>query len=192
MPLLKVTNLTTSPLSIQGGGYTLKVGASATVTGQKLDDDQFQAIESQLKAMQTGSKLTYSVSDDPDTQGDNALASNVANGSMGMPVVIIVNVPDAATGDVDTAVTEKIEILDVVVQKRGGAGGAANLVRVKSTAANITDDMDINVADQTIVRPTTIDDANSTIAAGGVLRITRTKAGGNAACLVTVFGVKRA
>jgi hypothetical protein len=110
----------------------------------------------------------------------------------GIPVVYTFAIPDAATADYDRVVDAKFEILDVIVQKRGGAGAAGNTIRVKNAADNVTDAIDTNDADQTISRPTTIDDAFSTIAAGGTLRVTSTKSGGNAACLVTVIGVLRA
>lgn len=121
-------------------------------------------------------------------------AQNVANNNTapGTLVTHVVAVPDAATGDVDVVITDKIEVIDVVVQKQGGAGGAANTVQVKNGANVISDAISINIADTTLARAATIDDAQSTIAAGGTLRVTRTKAGGNAAALVTVIGIKRA
>lgn len=105
-----------------------------------------------------------------------------------------VPVPDAATGDVDIVLASKFEVTDVLVQKRGGATGAfANTIQVKNGANVISDAISINgTADGGLVRAGSIDDAQSTIAAGGTLRITRTKAGGNAQCLVTVRGYMRA
>jgi len=106
--------------------------------------------------------------------------------------VHVVNVPDGATADINVTLTHKTEILDVIVQKRAGAGGASDTITIKNAGNAITDAIDINVADKTIKRPATIDDAQSTIAAGGTLRVTRTKASGaNVACLVTVVGVIR-
>lgn len=123
-------------------------------------------------------------------------AQNVANSNTapGVLVTHVVPVPDAATGDVDVVLTDKIEVLDVLVQKQGGATGAfANTIQVKNGAAVISDAISINgTADGGLVRATNIDDAASVIAAGGTLRVTRTKAGGNAQCLVTVVGIKRA
>ncbi len=110
----------------------------------------------------------------------------------GVPVTYLFAIPDAATADYDRVLDAKFEILDVVVQKRGGAGAAGNTIQVKNTADVVTDAMDTNDADKVISRPSTIDDAFSTIAAGGTLRVTSTKAGGNAACLVAVHGVLRA
>lgn len=117
---------------------------------------------------------------------------NVANANVigGVPVLHRIDVADAATGDVDVTLTHKTRVTDVWVVKTGGAGGAANLVQVKNAATAITDDMDINVADKAVVRAATIDDASHEIAAAGTLRITRTKAGGNAACIVYVLGIR--
>lgn len=101
------------------------------------------------------------------------------------------NIADAASADYDITIVDSFEVLDVVVQKRGGAGGAAGTVTVKSTADAITDAIDINDADKVISRAGTIDDAYSTIAAGGVLRCSVADSA-NSAILVTVIGIVRA
>lgn len=122
-------------------------------------------------------------------------AQNVADGQTtpGTLVAFTRNIADAASADYDIVMAEKVEVLDVVVEKRGGAGGAADTVTVKNGATAITDAIDINDADKTISRPTTIDDAQATINAGGTLRISVNNGGaGNAAVHVTVLAVKRA
>jgi hypothetical protein len=100
------------------------------------------------------------------------------------------SIPDAASTDYDITITEKIEVIDVLVQKRGGAGSAGATITVKSTAAVISDVIVTNDADVILSRALSIDDANSTIAAGGILRVSSADAG-NSACLVTVFAIKR-
>lgn len=121
---------------------------------------------------------------------ENTTDSNVVGG---VRVVHTFSLPDGATSDTDLVLTHKTEIVDVTVQKRAGAGGASDTITIKSGANAVTDAMSINVADKIIVRPATIDDAFSTIAAGGTLRVTKTKASGaNVACLVTVVGLRRA
>jgi hypothetical protein len=105
--------------------------------------------------------------------------------------VIVIPVPDAATGDVDVVVERAFEVTEVVVQKRGGAGAASNTITVKKGATAISDALDMNVADKVLVRASTIDDAQSTLAAGDTLRGSRAKSGGNAQCLVTVRGFLR-
>ena len=122
-------------------------------------------------------------------------AGNVSDAQTtpGTVVAFTFDIADAASADYDRVMAEKIEVLNVITQKRGGAGGAADTVIVKSTAAVITDAIDINDADKVQSRSTTIDDANSTIAAGGILRVSiNNGAAGNAAVLVTVFAIKRA
>ena len=110
----------------------------------------------------------------------------------GIETVISIPIADAATGDVDVVLGSKFEVTEILVQKRGALGGAANTVQVKNAAYVISDAISTNIADTTLARSATIDDAFSTIAAGGTLRVTRTKAGGNAACLVLVRGLMRA
>jgi hypothetical protein len=109
-------------------------------------------------------------------------------------LAIPIPVPDAATGDIDIVLKQKFEVVDVIVEKRGGATGAfANTIQVKNGATAISDAMSLNgVADGGRVTWATLDDAQSTISEGGTLRITRTKAGGNAQCRVVVRGFIRA
>lgn len=118
----------------------------------------------------------------------------VATDSSGEPqllATVLIPVPDAATGDVDVVMERAFEVLEIAVQKRAGAGAASNTITVKKGATAISDAMDMNVADKAIVRASTIDDAQSTLAAGSTLRVSRAKSGGNAACLVVVRGVLR-
>jgi len=111
----------------------------------------------------------------------------------GIEVTTIVAVPDGATGDVNVTLTHKTEITSIEVVKTAAAGGASDTITVKNGATAITDAMDINVIDKTVVRPTTIDDAQTVISAAGTLRVTRTKvSAANVACRVIVRGVRRA
>lgn len=100
--------------------------------------------------------------------------------------VLMIDIPDAATGDVDRVLPTKLRVIDVWGFKTGGAGGAANTVQVKNGATAITDAISTNIADNVRFTCGTRDDAQQDIAAGGTLRITRTKAGGNAACVVFI------
>lgn len=123
-----------------------------------------------------------------------AKAAVVADNAVvgGVEVCFVVAVPDGATADVDVTLTHKTEITWIEVTKTGGAGGASDTLQVKNVANAITDVMSINVADKIIVRPSTIDDAFTVIAAGTVLRFSRTKASAaNVSCRVVVRGVRR-
>lgn len=123
---------------------------------------------------------------------DGANLKNVANANPvgGVPVVHRIDVPDGATGDIDVVLTHKTRVIDAHVVKTVANGGAVNTVQVKNGANPITDAMSININDQAIARAASIDDAQHEIAAGGTLRVTRTKAGGNAACIVYVRGIR--
>lgn len=110
-----------------------------------------------------------------------------------VPVAYTFSLPDAATTSYDRVVDHKFEVLDIIVQKRAGAGGASDTIQAKNGATALSGTISINIADQTMARAGTIDDAQSTISAGGTLRITNTKvSAANVACLVTVLGVRRA
>lgn len=86
-----------------------------------------------------------------------------------------VDVAAGATGNVDTVLAHKSRVIDAWLVKRTGAGGGAGTIQIFNGASAITDAMSINVADQVIVRATTLDDAAYEIAAAGTLRITRTR-----------------
>lgn len=119
----------------------------------------------------------------------------ITNGQLtvGIPVVFTRDIADAASADYDMVIAEKCEVIDVLVQKRSTAAGAnANTVQVKAGATAISDAISINgAADTDIKRAAKIDDAAATIAAGGTLRISVVKAGGDAAVFVVVHALRR-
>lgn len=122
----------------------------------------------------------------------NPAAQNVAdnNTAPGSEVVHIFQVPDAATGDIDIIVAEKIEVMDVVCRKRNGAG-AGNTMQIKN-GANVISDAIACAVDNTVTRVSTIDDAQNVINAGGTLRLTATRAAGTRDAIVEVRCIKRA
>jgi hypothetical protein len=120
-------------------------------------------------------------------------AALVANGNVvgGIPVLHRIDVADGTTGDVDTVLTYKTLITDIWLVKTGGAGGASDTITVKNGSTAITDAIDINVSDKVMKRAGTMDDAQTTVLAGGTLKITRTKASAaNVACTVFALGVR--
>jgi len=102
-------------------------------------------------------------------------------------------IADVASQDFDVVLDHKIEVVEILVHKRGGAGGAANTVQVKNVANAISEAMSLNVAQDAVVRNATNTFANAVIdpAAGGKLRFSLVKAGGNAACFVIVNFIRR-
>jgi len=167
-------------------GLIMDVDASGVWVFSGLESDISSALAAEIAAREAGDL------DDTNTGANVAtLLDNAVIG--GIPVVFIVDVPDGATGDVDVVSTDKVEVIEVVVVKKAAAGGASDTITVKNGATAITNAMDINIADKAIVRAGSIDDAASAIAAGGTLRVTRTKiAAANVACRVEIFAVRRA
>lgn len=108
---------------------------------------------------------------------DGTIAANVADNAeiAGFKLVHTIAVPAGATGDINVTVTHRVRVIDVHMVKRNAAGGGAGTITVKNGANPITNAMSIDVADQTIVAAATIDDAQRDIAAGGTLRVTRTR-----------------
>lgn len=125
---------------------------------------------------------------------DGADVGTVATAQVigGVPVIHVIDIADAASGDTDVVLTEKTEVLRVDVIKIGGAGNAGNAYTVKNGANAITDAIDGDMADKDVASAATIDDAQNVIAAAGTLRVSHVKAGGNSAARVVVYGIKRA
>lgn len=103
--------------------------------------------------------------------GGNAAPQAANNRNAGLMVVHRFDIADAA-GSTSIPINDQIRVFDVVVVKTDGAGGANDTVQVFNGANAITDAMSLNVADQTIIRPTTMDDLYMTVAAGGTLTVT--------------------
>jgi len=80
-------------------------------------------------------------------------------------------IPVSAIGLTNITVRRNIEVTDVWCVKTGGAGAGGDTVQVLESGNAITDNMSMNVADEAIVRASTIDDAQYQIPAGGVLRV---------------------
>lgn len=87
----------------------------------------------------------------------------------GIPVLYRINAV-ALSGNVNVTVAEKIRVIDAWCVATA-AGAAADTITVSNGASAITNAMDLNVADNTVVRAGTIDDANHEIAAAGTLRV---------------------
>lgn len=122
--------------------------------------------------------------------GLHAAVAADANVIGGLPVLHTFNIANAATADYDIILTHKTEITDILVVKTSGAGVAVTAT-VKNGANAITDAINLAVADQTLARPLTIDDAFNTIAAAGTLRVSIARTTGDAGCKVFVRGIRR-
>lgn len=83
-------------------------------------------------------------------------------------------IADAAGADYDLIPDHKIEVIDIIVHKRGAAGNGTDTVQIKNAASVISDAISLNVAQDAVGRAATITAANSVIdpAAGGKLRAT--------------------
>jgi hypothetical protein len=134
MPLLSVTNLTTSAVEIQDpsglSGLSYKVPASGSDTNRKLTLDQLAHLEPQLKALKAASRITYTVADDPASQADNPLAGalrffgavghngvgavTLTGAKVGDVVIGVVNVTDGAS--LSSSFESKITVADQIQQ----------------------------------------------------------------------------
>ena len=116
-----------------------------------------------------------------------AKVANVANANVigGVPVVFRADLADAS-GDVDIVSTHKVRILDAVVRARGTNGANANTVQIFNGANALSDAMALqNKSSGDLIRAASLVVAQQDIAAGGTLKITSTKAGGD--CTATIY-----
>jgi len=95
----------------------------------------------------------------------------------GVQVIIGASIADAASAIYDLTVPFKCEVLDAQVIQVG-AGNAGNSVTIKNAAGTAITNAMNNTSDKGVSRPTTIDHANNTIAAGAVVKVDVVKAGG--------------
>ncbi len=138
-------------------------------------------------------KVSPGFSTPADATLNGAKAATVADANVigGLPVVFRIDVAAGVTGNVDVVSTYKVRVIDAWLVKRAAAGGGEGTIQVKNGANAITDAMSININDQAIARAASIDDAQHEIAAGGTLRITRTRtASTDETCTVYVLAVR--
>lgn len=99
-------------------------------------------------------------------------------------------IPDAATTTYSLVLLDKCEIVDAIVRKSGA--GAANTVQVKDGSGNAITDAMAAAVDKTITRAGTIDPATATVAAGGTIQVTATRAAGSMLANLTIVVRRRA
>jgi len=116
--------------------------------------------------------------------------ANTADGNAigGLQVIHRYDVAAGVTANLDKTLTHKERIIDMHLVKTVAAGGGAGTIALQTSAGTaITDAVSIDIADKTIGRVTTIDDAQHEIAAGGTLRIRRVRtASTDESCIVYV------
>lgn len=177
---LIVQDTVTGPMAATLGQGAVVVAPSGDVTMNS--SGQF-AIEA---GAVTAAKIADAV-----LSGAKAAVVADANVVGGLPVLHRIAVPAGTTGDIDVVLTHKTLVVDVHLVKTAAAGGGAGTIQVKNAGNAITDAMSIDVNDQAVVRAASINDANHEIAAGGTLRVTRTRtASTSEACTVYVLGVR--
>ncbi len=109
----------------------------------------------------------------------------------GVKIVKEVVIPAGVTGDVVANLEDGMEITDIHLLKTVAAGGGAGTIQAKNGANAITDAMDIDVADETIVRAATLDDAGRTFRKGQNITFTRTRTGStDESCIAVIEGFK--
>lgn len=98
----------------------------------------------------------------------------------GIQSVVMMSIADAASAIYDFTLPFKCEVLDAQVIQVG-AGNAGNSVTIKNAAGTAITNAMNNSTDKGVSRPSTVDHANNSIAAGAVVKVDVVKAGGSAA-----------
>jgi hypothetical protein len=111
--------------------------------------------------------------------GDVATLGAVANNDVhaSIPIERPILIPAGPTATIDMVLANAEQVVDVVLQKMGAAGGGAGTVQLinATTGVPISDAMSINVPARAVVRAQSIDPGQSTIAANAPLRLVRTR-----------------
>ncbi len=110
-----------------------------------------------------------------------AAAGALTLANLALPTVLVLDVPDAATGNFDfTGLPYKCRVLMAQYSKQGGAGNAGNNSKLvnQTAGADITDAIN-SATDTAVVTPGQLSDAGWTLDAGATIRVATTRAGGN-------------
>lgn len=123
---------------------------------------------------------------------DGASVGNVALGTQtgGLELVFPIAVTGGATANYDVEMTRDIQVTRVIFQFNG-AGDTSDTIQVLNTSDAITEAFDGDQIDTASLPAGTINDANATVEAGEILRVTQTDAAGGDAppMLVLVYGI---
>lgn len=112
---------------------------------------------------------------------DGSEVQSFASGdtTAGIPVLLAMDAAGGATNTQTITLDQKITVIDfwVVLTSAGTSGDTIQLTDNDDNA--ITDALDVSGSDQAIVRAGSIDDANSTEAAGNAIKVVETDSSGS-------------
>lgn len=188
-------------LRVHGGVFVDQVGfktapnatltlAASTTNYVEMDDagvvstntSSFTAGYTQLYIVTTGATIPTGFADCRSSTWavaalDAQAVANLGNAAVvpGIPVLFTLNIADASA-DTDIVTTYKLKVIDFFFLNTGiGAHAANDTVQVKNSTNAITDAVAKTATVNKVVRASTINPANSTISAGGTLRVTAVK-----------------
>jgi len=88
-----------------------------------------------------------------------------------IPVVLRVDTAAGADNTVSLTMERKFTLIDVQAKNIGGAGPANDTLTIKNGSNAVTDVMDMEGAENLIIRALSIDDAHHEISAGSTLNV---------------------
>lgn len=182
MPLIEAGGIVAAGVDITTDttGRAVTAGAGDVVNGRSVDAST--AAGQYIRMMPPFAK--------PNAQTVVDAALSPTTTLAGSLVVYSLAIPDYATQTLSFVNAEKIEIVDVVVNKNGA--GAANTIKVQDASSADISDAIAAAVDKAVTRAGTLDPAKSTVAAGAGFQIVATRAAGTMAAQVLIYAVKRA
>lgn len=155
-----------------------------------LSAERLNAIDSRTREIGLGTVIQTAQNDiDTAEAAIDAIEAvqTVAASSLGLLYHIKVSTAGGATANTDTALpTGTWEFVDAHVINRG-TGTTSDTITILKDSSAITDAIDISGADNTVARPSTVDDANISLVGGtNVLRVTETDGGSDDSPIVDV------
>lgn len=175
-----------------GGGALadgkIDIGNSSGVAVERTLSGDVTVTNAGVTAIGAG-KVTQAM-DVANSRDGTIVGNNAADAVIGsIPVVFRIAIAAGALATKNVVMTHKVFVIDAYVVLTGA--GVANTVLTVGSGANIiTNTIDVSGADQALVRATTINDANQTIAAGGDLRIVTTVGATQPDCVVYVTALR--
>lgn len=201
-----VRNIDTSSVGTAGDPVYLSATAKGwTATAPTAANANRQRVGFAVVKSSTVGVIAFDLTEEPVSLGNSALQDGSVAGikaatatvkagaaafvstDMAFVGCIVVDVPNAASGNVDlTALPFKILVTDVTYIKQGGAGDAGNSITVHNgTGGNAITDALNSATDTAVVRAGTLNDAYTEVAAAATIRlVTVRNANNNAARII--------
>jgi hypothetical protein len=97
---------------------------------------------------------------------------------------------NAATATITVSLPYQWRVLDVIVAKRGGNGGASNTLQLKQGSHDCSDAIDTNITNGALARAASLFETYDVVDPDADLSVINTRSAGNSSMLVTIIGMR--